>query len=73
MAIAVICRFADGNRQIVSDAYASLRDAVSAALSLADLHGDDRGDGHGPPKRIEVCIDDQLELSVAVIRGGLSG
>lgn len=72
MLISVICRFQDDDAQIISDQYIDLRDAVMAALSLADLHGNDQGDGHGPPKRFDVCVNGVVELSVAVIAGGLT-
>lgn len=71
MLISVICRFQDDDAQVIGDQYLELPDAVMAALALADLHGDDLGDGHGPPKSFEVCVDGMLELSVAVISGGL--
>jgi hypothetical protein len=72
MLICVICRFQDDDAQVISDQYIDLRDAVVAALNLADLHGNDQGDGHGPPKRFDVCVNGNVELSVAVITGGLT-
>lgn len=72
MLISVICLFQDDDAQIISDKYINLKDAVMAALNLADLHGNDQGDGHGPPKRFDVCVNGNVELSVAVITGGLT-
>ncbi len=73
MAISVVCRFADDSVQIINADYGDFGEAVLAALQLADHHGSDKGDGHGPPKRFEVCVGGRVELAVAVVAGGLLG
>ena len=72
MSIEVICRYRDDSNLVISDQYKDLRDAVSAAIGLADLHGNNQDDHHGLPKRFDVYVDERLELSVAVIPGGLA-
>jgi hypothetical protein len=69
--IALICRFADGRHRMIDDRLVDLRDAVNAALDLADLHGADDRDGGGTPSCFEVHVDGTSVLSVAVLRGGL--
>jgi hypothetical protein len=69
--IALICHFSDGRTQLIDDRHVDLRDAVNAALTLADVHGDDECDGRSTPSRFELHVDGALLLSVAVIRGGL--
>lgn len=71
MLISVVCRFHDDSLELVDDHYIDLGAAASAALGLADLHGDDRGNGHRRVKSFDVCVDGIVELSVTVFLGGL--
>jgi hypothetical protein len=73
MLISVFCRYRDDCLAIVDDQYVDLRQAVGAALDLADFSGEDKGNGSGPPKSFDVCIDGDICLSVAVLRGGMLG
>ncbi len=72
MAIKVVVVFENGRAETVRD-YDDFQDAVSDALRLANTHGEDRGDGSGPPHRIEVQVGDRVEFAIRVIRGGLAG
>jgi len=60
----------DGQEDLIRD-YDDFAEAVDDALQLADTHGTDKGDGHGPPVRLRVYRDDKIEFSVKVMRGGL--
>ena len=72
MAIRIVVIFADGREETIRD-YDEFSEAVHDALKLADDHGNDNGDGSGPPERIQVRRGDNIGLSIAVIRGGLVG
>ncbi len=72
MAIKVVVVFEDGRAETIRE-YDDFSEAVSDALKLANTHGEDQGDGSGPPRLIEVHDDDRIELAIRVIRGGLAG
>jgi hypothetical protein len=70
VAITIEVVFSDGTRRRVRD-YDSFDEAIDDAFTLADTHGEDPGDGSGPPDRVQVRVDDRIELSIRVLRGGL--
>jgi hypothetical protein len=73
MLISVLCRYQDDRLAVIDDQYVDLTQAVTAALELADRHSDDKGNGCGPPKSFDICVDGDVLLSVAVLRGSTLG
>ena len=63
--------FEDGKRDLEVE-IDDLEEAASFALNLADaISQRPTGNGHGPPKTVEVVRGDQMELSIQILRGGL--
>jgi hypothetical protein len=69
--LTVSCIFEDGSVQPIRD-FTDLLEASKYALSLAERHATDPGDGHGPPSSIDVLAGRIVFLSVKVLSGGLS-
>ena len=71
MAYQVYLIFEDKSRELEGE-FDDLSDAASFALRLADDIGKrPAGDGHGPPKKVDVYRDTQLEISIQIMSGGL--
>lgn len=68
----VSCVFQDGAVRPVRDDFADLTEACRYALRLAERHGSDPGDGHGPPAKIQVTLAGMTLFAVKVFPGGLA-
>lgn len=71
MSLSTVAIFEDGREETIRDNYTDFGEAVTHAVRLADAHGSDSGDGHGPPVWIMVKRGNLIELSLKVLRGGL--
>lgn len=71
MAASVRIIFVNGVDRLVSE-HADLTEACDAAFDLADRLGSDTGDGAGSPQRIQVMWGGRIQLSIRVLKGGLS-
>ncbi len=69
----VMIRYEDGKRSRVEAQIDDLGEACAYVLRLADRLSDAPHDGLDEPKWVEIFREDRLEISVSVVRGGLTG
>lgn len=69
--LSVTIEYDDGRTEQVQNDFADLQEACHFALNLADRHGQDQGDGHGPPRWVHILHHAKKEISISVVRGGL--
>lgn len=67
----IILEYEDGRAVRVEHDLTTFAAAISFALDLADRASRFTGDGHAPPKFVKIYRIGLLELSIAVIPGGL--
>ena len=67
----VMIRYEDGRRTKVQDEIDDLGEACAFVLKLAEQLGH-ASDSKGIARSVEIYREDRLEISVSVVRGGLS-
>ncbi len=66
----IMVHHADGRRSPMQSQIADLGEACAYVLELADRLGS-ASDGGDRPRSVEIYCDGRLEISVAVVSGGL--
>ena len=67
----VVLEYEDGRAAVLERHVPNLTEAISFALELADRVGKYKGDGHGPPRFVNICSGEHVEIAISVIAGGL--
>ena len=68
----VTIEYDDKFTESVQDRFSNLYKACIYAFELADKHGSNDGNDHGFPRWVHIIQEGKVELSISIVRGGLS-